>query len=73
MDTEDMWFKQDGALCIQHLNKPESLDDLKVNVVDIIQDIQPNLCNLVIENWTSRVRALQSSRGGHLNVSIFHT
>lgn len=120
MDTDDMWFQQDGATCHTaratldllhqrfgdrvisrggnvdwpprscditpldyflwgylksrvYANKPESLDDLKVNIADIIQEIQPNLCNRVIENWTSRVRALQRSRGGHLNEIIFHT
>ena len=89
MDTEDLWFQQDGATCHTALatmtlihqrfegrvisrggnvdgpqrscditpldyflwgyfrsrvftNKPESFDDLKVNIADIIQKIQTN-------------------------------
>ena len=66
---------KDRAIYIKHLdyflwgylksrvyeNKPKSLDDLKVNISDTIHKIQRNLCNRIIENWTSRVRALQSS------------
>ena len=56
-----------------YANNPQSLDNLKVNITDTIQEIQADLCDKVIANWTSRVRALQRSRGGHLNEIIFHT
>ena len=48
-------------------NKPQSTDALKVNITKTIGQIQPDLCGRVIENWTSRIRATVTSRGGHLN------
>ena len=38
-----------------------------------IQQIQPDLCEKVIENWTARIRLTKRSRGGHLSDVIFHT
>ncbi|CAI6355943.1 unnamed protein product [Macrosiphum euphorbiae] len=119
MDTEDMWFQQDGATCHTaratmdilrerfegmvisrngdinwpprscdltpldfflwgylksqvYANKPQTIDALKVNIINTIKQIQPDLCNKVTENWTTRIRATKQSRGGHLNDVIFH-
>ncbi|CAI6370846.1 unnamed protein product [Macrosiphum euphorbiae] len=119
MDTEDMWFQQDGATCHTaratmdilrerfegmvisrngdinwpprscdltpldfflwgylkshvHANKQQSIYALKVNIINTIKQIQPDLCNKVIENWTTRIRATNQSRGGHLKDVIFH-
>jgi len=120
MDTDNMWFQQDGATChtphatmdILHerfegmviilrggdvnwpprscdltpldfflwgylksqiyTNKPQTIDALKVNITNAIQQIQPDLCEKVIENWTARIRA-KRSRDGHLSDVIFHT
>ena len=120
MDTDNMWFQQDGATChtphatmdILHerfegmvisrsgdvnwpprscdltpidfflwgylksqvyTNKPQTIDALKVNITNAIQQIQPDLCEKVIENWTARIRVTKRSRGGHLSDVIFHT
>jgi len=119
MDTDNMWFQQDGATChtphatmdILHkrfegmvisrggnvnwpprscdltpLNfffwdylksqvymKPQTIDALKVNITNAIQQIQPDLCEKVIENWTARIRVIKRSRGGYLSDVIFHT
>jgi len=119
MDTEDIWFQQDGTTChtahatmnilcerfegmvISHsgdvnwktrtcvltpldiflwgyhksqvyANKPPIIDALKVNITNTIQQIQADLCDKVIENWTFRIRAIKKCRVGHLNNVIFY-
>lgn len=120
MDTEDMWFQQDGSTCHTahatidilrerfegmvisrncdinwpprlcdltpldlflsgylkskvYANKSRTLDAFKVNISNAICQIQPDLCDKVIENWISRIRATKQSRGGYLNDVIFYT
>jgi len=34
-----------------YTNKPQTIDALKVNITNAIQQIQPDLCEKVIENW----------------------
>jgi len=109
MDTDNMWFQQDGATChISHVtmdilherfesmvisrggdvnwpprlcdltpldfflwgylksqvytNKPQTIDALKVNITNAIQQIQPDLCEKIIENWIVRIRVTKRSR-----------
>jgi len=57
-----------GYLKSQSTNKSQTIDALKVNIINAIQ---PDLCEKVIENWTARVT--KRSRGGHLSDVIFHT
>ena len=45
---------------------------LKVNITNVIQQIQSDLCEKV-ENWTARIRVIKRSHGGHLSDVIFHT
>jgi len=54
-----------------YTNKPQTIDALKVNITNAIQQIQPDLCEKIIENWTARIRV--TKRGGHLSDVIFHT
>jgi len=56
-----------------YMNKPQTIDALKVNITNAIQQIQPDLCEKVIENWTTRICVTKRSRGGHLSNVIFHT
>jgi len=56
-----------------YTNKPQTIDALKVNITNAIQQIQPDLCEKVIENWTAQIRVTKRSRGGHLSDVIFHT
>lgn len=56
-----------------YANKPRTPNDLKNNIRMTINEIQPALCETVIENWISRIRATQRSRGGHLPDILFHT
>jgi len=50
-----------------------TIDGLKVNMTNAVQQIQTDLCDKVIGNWTSRTRTTKQSRGGHLNDVMFHT
>ncbi|CAK9801727.1 Transposable element Tc3 transposase [Anthophora quadrimaculata] len=54
-------------------NKPITIDQLENNIVKTIGEIQPELCNRVMQNWTSRIESCKRSRGGHLNDIIFKT
>jgi len=54
-----------------YTNKSQTIDALKVNITNVIQQIQPDLYEKVIENWTARVT--KRNRGGHLSDVIFHT
>lgn len=56
-----------------YANKPQSTDVLKVNITLTMDQIQPDLCSRVIENWTSPIRASVRSCGGHFNDVMFHT
>jgi len=56
-----------------YTNKPQTIDALKVNITNAIQQIQLDLCEKVIENWTAQIRFTKRSRGGHLSDVIFHT
>lgn len=120
IDTDDIWFQQDGATChtaketinllkekfgesiisrngpvnwpprscdltpldfflwgyvksLCYANKPQTIDALQENIEDVIAEIQPDLCERVIENWVQRIHAMKRSRGGHLNDIVFHT
>ena len=59
------------SLC--YANKPKTIDALQDNIERVIAEIQPDLCEEVIENWVQRIHAMKRSRGGHLNDIIFHT
>ncbi|EFN75581.1 hypothetical protein EAI_08637, partial [Harpegnathos saltator] len=38
-----------------YANKPQPTDALKVNIIQVIAQIQPDLCDRIIENWTTRI------------------
>ncbi|CAF1040561.1 unnamed protein product [Didymodactylos carnosus] len=59
------------SLC--YANKPQTFNALQDNTERVIAEIQPDLCERVIENWVQRIHAMKRSRGGHLNDVIFHT
>ncbi|CAH2103842.1 unnamed protein product [Euphydryas editha] len=56
-----------------YANKPQSTAVLKAKITHFISQIHPDLCARVMENWTFRMRAIQRSRGAHLQDVIFHT
>lgn len=56
-----------------YADNPTTIEQLKINIERAIGEIQPNLCEKVMENWTNRMRYVRRSRGAHLNDVIFHT
>ncbi|GFX49530.1 uncharacterized protein TNCV_4901721 [Trichonephila clavipes] len=54
-----------------YADKPQTLDHLEDNIRRVIADIQPQLLEKVIENWTSRLDYMRPSRGSHMPEIIF--
>ncbi|GFT30215.1 putative transposable element [Trichonephila clavipes] len=53
-----------------YADKPQTLDHLEDNIRRIA-DIQPQMLEKVIENWTSRLDYIRASRGNHMPEIIF--
>jgi len=45
-----------------YTNKPQTIDTLKVNITNAIQQIQPDLCEKVIENWPNTCHQAKPGR-----------
>ena len=56
-----------------YVNKPTTTRALKEEIQRCINEIQPHLCRIVMENFDKRVRMCMQSRGGHLSDVLFHT
>jgi hypothetical protein len=52
-------------------NKPQTIPELKVEIGHVFGEIEPQLCENVIENFVKR-GVCQQSRGGHLLDIVFH-
>ena len=52
--------------------KPETLDTLKHNIREAIDEIQLHTIDNVLKNCTDRLGYCMASRGSHLNEIIFH-
>lgn len=48
--------------------KPETVEHLEANIRRVIAEISPYLLKRVCENWTSRLRFVRASRGGHMPI-----
>lgn len=119
MDTQNMWFQQDGATSHTtketiallrerfgdrlisrnanitwpsrscdltpldfffwaylkekvYINDPQTITDLKDNIIHEIGEIKSQLCQKVIENFCKRMYACRVAAGGHLQDIIFH-
>ena len=57
---------------VVYANKPRTVSHLKDNITRVIREIEPQLCEKVIENWVTRLHATKRNRGGHLNDIVFH-
>ena len=55
-----------------YAGKPETIDALKDNIREPIDEIQLHTINNVLKNWTDRIGYSMASRGSHLNEIIFH-
>ncbi|GFT36376.1 uncharacterized protein TNCV_4259961 [Trichonephila clavipes] len=54
-----------------YADKPQTLDHLEDNIRRVIADIQPQMLEKVIENWTSRLDYIRASRGSPMPEIIF--
>ncbi|GFX89356.1 uncharacterized protein TNCV_2201981 [Trichonephila clavipes] len=54
-----------------YADKPQTLDHLEDNIRRVIADIRPQILEKVIENWTSRLDYIRSSRGSRMPEIIF--
>ncbi|GFY06345.1 DUF4817 domain-containing protein [Trichonephila clavipes] len=54
-----------------YADKPQTLDHLEDNIRDVIADIRPQMLEKVIENWTSRLDYIRTSRGSAMPEIIF--
>ncbi|GFS52775.1 putative transposable element [Trichonephila clavipes] len=54
-----------------YADKPQTLDHLEENIRRVIAYIRPQMLKKVIENWTSRLDYIQTSRGSHMLEVIF--
>ena len=57
---------------VGYADKPRTVTHLKGDFTRIIREIEPQLCEKVIENWITRIHATKRSRDGHLNAIVFH-
>ncbi|GFW60018.1 uncharacterized protein TNCV_4864731 [Trichonephila clavipes] len=54
-----------------YADKPQTLDHLEDNIGLVIADIRPQMLEKVIENWTSRLDYIRTSRGSPMPEIIF--
>ncbi|KAI8123095.1 hypothetical protein CVS40_6188 [Lucilia cuprina] len=56
-----------------YANKPETLEQLKQNIRDEMNEIPREMCENVMKNVLKRARICEANRGGHLSDMVFHT
>ena len=56
-----------------YANKPETLEQLKQNIRDEINEIPREMCENVMKNVLKTARICEANRGGHLSDIVFHT
>ncbi|CAH2092800.1 unnamed protein product [Euphydryas editha] len=47
-----------------YADKKQTIAALKANITRIVHEIEPHLCENVVQNWSNRIHHLQRSRGG---------
>ena len=55
-----------------YANDPQTIPELKEEIRRTINEISPQLCQNVIENFVKRMNVCKQSRGGHLSDIVFH-
>ena len=65
-----IWHRAVKDKC--YADKPETIDALKDNIREAIDEIKLHTIDIVLTNWTDCVGYCMASRGSHLNEIIFH-
>ena len=55
-----------------YANAPQSIQELKENIRAVIDEIEPQMCENVMENFIKRAWSCKHSRDGHMNDIVFH-
>ena len=55
-----------------YADKPETIDALKDNIREAIDEMQLHTIDNSFKNWTDRIGYCMASRGSHLNEISFH-
>ena len=53
-------------------NAPQSIQEIKEMICAVINEIEPQMCENVMDNFIKRVWSCKRSRGGHINGIVFH-
>ena len=57
-----------------YADKTSILEHLKINIRQIMAEIRPNMCHIVIENYLKRINACNNEQQeGYLNDVVFQT
>ncbi|KOC64547.1 hypothetical protein WH47_12011 [Habropoda laboriosa] len=60
------FFLRSRVKSLVYSNKPQTVDDLKANVVRVINEIRPDFCARVITNLVFRTHSTNRNHGGYL-------
>ena len=55
-----------------YADAPESIQELKEKIRAIIDEIEPQMCENITENFIKRGWSCKRSCGGHMNDIFFH-
>ena len=55
-----------------YADDPQSIHELKEKIRAVIDEIEPQMCENVMENFIKRAWSFQRSREGHMNDIVFH-
>ena len=55
-----------------YANALQLIQELKEKIRAVIHEIEPQMCENVIENFVKRGWSCKRSRGGHINVIVFY-
>lgn len=54
-----------------YANKPQTIEDLQVNIEQVIADIPADLCENVAKHWVDRINFVEKAQGTHMKEVLF--
>ena len=55
-----------------YVDAPQPIQELKEKINAVINEIEPQMCENVMENFIIRAWSCKRSRGSHMNDIVFH-